>query len=58
VIVLLRREIHARTWQAKAQERWAKIKAVVKFLYLHIRAVRTANHPLRKRARGEFEVTD
>jgi ankyrin repeat protein len=31
------------------------LKCIVKFLSLHQRAVVTANHPLRKLARGEFK---
>jgi hypothetical protein len=35
--------------------RWTLVKAAVKILGLHSRAVITANHPNRKRDRGEFE---
>ncbi len=36
--------------------RWILIRCCVKLLSLHKRAVITANHPLRKLARSEFEV--
>ncbi len=35
--------------------KWAVIKCSIKFLGLHQRAVVSANHPLRKLARGEFK---
>jgi hypothetical protein len=35
--------------------KWVFIRCAVKFLGLHQRAVVTANHPLRKQARGEFK---
>ena len=35
--------------------KWVLIRCSVKFLSLHQRAVVTANHPLRKQARGEFK---
>jgi hypothetical protein len=38
--------------------RWCKIRSAVRFLWLHKRAVVTANHPTRKRDRGEFEIED
>ena len=41
-----------------ARRRWAVIKCAVKFLGLQQRAVVTANHPLRKLARGEFNVEE
>ncbi len=37
---------------------WSLVKCAVKFLGLHSRAVVTANHPLRKLARGEFKEDD
>ena len=37
-----------------AKRRWVFVKCYMKLLYLHHRAVVTANHPLRKLARGEF----
>jgi hypothetical protein len=36
------------------REKWTLVKCVVKFLGLHQRAVVTANHPLRKLERDEF----
>ena len=36
--------------------KWVFIRCSVKFLGLHQRAVVSANHPLRKQARGEFKV--
>ncbi len=38
--------------------RWGVIRACVKLLCIHQRAVIRANHPARKRARGEFECDD
>jgi ankyrin repeat protein len=38
------------------RRRWVVIKCFVKFLGLQQRAVVTANHPLRKLARGEFTI--
>ena len=38
-----------------ARRKWAVIRCLTKFLSLHQRAVVTANHPLRKLARGEFK---
>ena len=35
--------------------RWTVVKCLVRFLALHKQAVISANHPLRKRSRGEFE---
>ena len=35
---------------------WAKVKSIVRVLGLHTRAVVTANHPLRKKARKEFDL--
>ena len=37
-----------------AKRRWVFVKCYMKLLYLHHRAVVTANHPLRKLARNEF----
>ena len=37
-----------------SRRKWLMVKCAVKFLSLHQRAVVTANHPLRKKARGEF----
>ena len=38
------------------RRRWATLHVACRLLACHSRAVITANHPLRKRARGEFEV--
>ena len=38
-----------------ARRKWLVISCCVRFLSLHQRAVVTANHPLRKLARGEFK---
>jgi len=38
-----------------AHRKWVLLRAVMKLLSLHQRAVVTANHPLRKLARGEFK---
>jgi hypothetical protein len=46
------------TMYAKIERRslnWTKLRALTQFLLLHSRAVVTANHPLRKLARGEFK---
>ena len=40
----------------RAVKRWIKARAVAAFLILHTKAAKTANHPARKRARGEFEI--
>lgn len=42
----------------KQRRRWTIIRSVMKLLSLHQRAVVTANHPLRKMARGEFDCDD
>jgi len=39
----------------RTSARWALLRAVSKILYLHTKAVVTANHPVRKLARGEFD---
>ena len=44
--------------QKIAKRRWKIVYCVIKFLSLQQRAVITANHPLRKRNRGEFEESD
>ena len=36
--------------------RWAVLKAACRFLAVHARAVRSANHPQRLLLRGEFEL--
>ena len=41
-----------------ARRRWVLLKCVSRFLSLQQRAVITANCPERKRARGEFEVSE
>ncbi len=45
-------DLHSRWIRGK----WSILKPCVKLLALHKRAVITANHPLRKLARSEFEV--
>ena len=42
--------------ESLARARWSLIKCAVKLLSLHKRAVITANHPIRKQLRGEFDV--
>ena len=37
---------------------WLILKCLVRFLRLHQRAAVTANHPLRKQARGEFKSNE
>jgi hypothetical protein len=44
------------TPQGIARQRWSVIRSSVKLLSLHSRAVITANHPLRKLERGEFDT--
>ncbi len=47
-----------RTWEkARARGRWSIIKSCVKLLSLHMRAVITANHPMRLLERGVFQLT-
>jgi hypothetical protein len=41
-----------------AKRRWVIVKCIVLVLGIHKRAVVTANHPLRKLKRKEFEETD
>jgi len=48
-----------REWQqAVSSYRWKTVRCLVHLLSLHKRAVITANHPLRKKARGEFSVRE
>ena len=41
-----------------ARRRWVALRAAVRLLAVHKRAAVSANHPSRKRDRGEFEVGD
>lgn len=43
---------------ARGRALWRLLLCVTKVLALHMRAVVTANHPTRKRARGEFDDMD
>lgn len=42
--------------EKRVARRWKIVKAAFSFLVLHSSAVKTANHPDRKRSRGEFEL--
>ena len=44
--------------RAMARQRWTFVRAVTKMLSVHKRAVISANHPTRKRSRGEFEAIE
>jgi len=49
------KEYRMKAYQLWIRGRWGLLKPCVKLLSLHARAVITANHPLRKLARNEFE---
>ena len=41
-----------------AREAWAAVHCLARIMAVHRRAVVSANDPGRKRARGEFEISD
>ena len=48
------RHLYPRMYEKWMREKWTLVKCAVRFLGLHQRAVVTANHPLKKLERGEF----
>jgi len=51
-------ESHMYFIKVLAKRRWVVVKCIVLILGIHKRAVVTANHPLRKLERGEFNKSD